>query len=194
MKGHKAFASALVLWLCLASAAMAQTSTSLTEAQYDQLQTDIAATPALSGLSDQAIAEYYNAPSTPAFWVWRARVTEQEVYESTVEGAKWSWPTFKAQTAQDRDSWVTMWHPGQVNPSLQQTRDGWLAIFGGQGASLTQVNYLLALSRRACNRIEKLLADISQGAGTTAAPALLTFVGTLSARDVAHALRDVPLQ
>lgn len=176
----------------LAQRGTAQTTT-LTEQQYDQLQGDIEANPALVGLADQAVADYYNAQASPDFWVWRVTLGEQEVYETTADGGSWSWATYKAQTVQDRDSWARMWSPGVVNPSLKQTRDGWLAIFGGQGASQTQVNYLLALSRRAANRAEKLFANTSQGTGTTAAPALLVFIGKLSSRDIAHAVRGAEL-
>jgi hypothetical protein len=182
------------LWLLLLwpLAVLAQPSMTLTEAQYAELKADILATPALTGLSDQAIADYYNELATPAFWVWRVSLTEKEVYEATVEAASWSWSTFKAQTVQDRDAWASMWRPGAVNPSLKQTRDGWQAIFGGQGASQTQVNYLLALSRRQANRAEKLFAT-TPGVGSTADPAMLAFVGTLNQRDIAHAVRGASL-
>jgi hypothetical protein len=156
-----------------------------TEAQLDQLAADIAADPTLSTLphngdSAVVVADAYNLPASPAFWVWRTTLQEQEVYEATADGTlHWNWATYKSQTVQDRDSWARMWGPGAVNPSLQQTRDGWLAIFGGQGASQTQVNYLLALGRRQATRTEKLYASTAQGAGTTAAPATLVFEGTL---------------
>jgi hypothetical protein len=182
------------LWLLLLwpLAALAQPSMTLTETQYAALKADILATPALTGLSDQAIADYYNDLATPAFWVWRVSLTEKEVYEATVEAASWSWSTYKSQTVQDRDAWASMWRPGAVNPSLKQTRDGWQAIFGGQGASATQVNYLLALSRRQANRAEKLFAT-TPGVGSTADPAMLVFVGTLTQRDIAHAVRGASL-
>jgi len=156
-----------------------------TEAQLDQLAADIAADPTLSTLphnGDTAVvvAHAYNLPASPDFWVWKTALLEQEVYESVVGSASWSWQTYKSQTAQDRDSWARMWGPGTVNPSLKQTRDGWLAIFGGQGASQTQVNYLLALGRRLATRTEKLYADTAQGVGTTGAPATMVFEGPIS--------------
>jgi hypothetical protein len=164
----------------------------LTDAQYDQLAADIAADPTLRTLphtSDSAVVveDAYNLLATPAFWVWKTALREQEVYESTVSGASWSWATYKGQTVQDRDAWARMWAPGTVNPALQQTRDGWLAIFGGQGASQTQVNYLLALARMQATRAEKLFATTALGAGTTAAPATRTHEGPLTAWDVEQA-------
>jgi hypothetical protein len=156
-----------------------------TEVQLDQLAADIAADPTLSTLphngdSAVVVAHAYNQPAAPDFWVWKTALQEQEVYEATVGSASWSWQTYKSQTVQDRDSWARMWAPGAVNPSLKQTRDGWLAIFGGQGASQVQVNYLLALGRRQATRTEKLYADTAQGAGTTAAPATMVFEGMLT--------------
>jgi hypothetical protein len=165
----------------------------LTEAQYDQLAADIAADPVLrllphNGDSAVMVKDAYNLLATPAFWVWKTMLQEQEVYEATVDGTqRWSWATYKGQSVQDRDAWARMWAPGAVNPALQQTRDGWLAIFGGQGASQVQVNYLLALARMQATRAEKLFADTSQGAGTTAAPATRTHQGPLTAWDVEQA-------
>ena len=153
-----------------------------TEAALDALAADIAADPGLSTLPKNsdgawAIAQAYNLPAVPDFWVWKTALMEQEVYETVLDGAKWNWATYKSQTVQDRDAWARMWSPGQVNPSLTQTRDGWLAIFGGQGASQVQVNYLLALGRRLATRTEKLYAT---GEGTMGAPALMTFEGDVT--------------
>jgi hypothetical protein len=163
-----------------------------TEASLDKLAADIAADPGLSQLpkngdSAVVVAEAYNLAAVPDFWVWKTALQEQEVYESVVGTASWSWSTYKSQTVQDRDSWARMWAPGAVNPSLVQTRDGWQAIFGGQGASQAQVNYLLALGRRLATRTEKLYANTAQGAGSTAAPATMVFEGLLTSSLVEQA-------
>jgi hypothetical protein len=157
-----------------------------TEVHLDQLAADIAADPTLSTLphngdSAVVVAHAYNLAAAPDFWVWRTSLGEQEVYEATVDGTQhWNWQTFKGQTVADKDAWARMWAPGVVNPSLGQTRDGWLTIFGGQGTSQVQVNYLLALGRRKATRTEKLYADTAQGVGTTAAPATMVFEGMLT--------------
>lgn len=170
----------------------------LTEADYATLKTDITVTNQaefqqyLDPPNDGPIAEAYNAQANPDFWVWKTSLGEKEIYETVnPDNSKWNWATYKAQTVQDRDSWSQMFSPGEVDPSLQQTRDGWLAIFGGQGASQVQVNYLLSLSRRQARRIEALLHIL--GNGSTATPGNMTFEGTITANDVAHALRGVPL-
>ena len=71
--------------------------------------------------------------------------------------------------------------------SLKQTRDGWTAIFGGQGASQQQVNFLLSLSRREARRIEALLHVTSGGNGSTATPATMGYEGLLTGADVQQA-------
>jgi len=172
----------------------------LTDADYQKLQTDITVThqvefsTAVANNDDKAISDAYGLVAVPDFWIWRTQLGEKEIYEATsVDNTTWNWATYKSQTVQDRDSWARMMSPGMVNPSLVQTRAGWQAIFGGQGASLQQVNFLLSLSRRQALRGEALFADTSGGAGTTAAPATLTFIGYLRPIDIGHALRGVPL-
>jgi hypothetical protein len=188
----------LLLWLLLPGLVSAQR---LTEAQYALLHDDIVVTNAaefqqyVNNANYQPIVEAYNLLKTPLFWVWRSSLSEKEVYEATSpDGTKWSWSTYKSQTVQDRDSWARMFNPGVVNPSLQQTRDGWLAIFGGQGASAAQVNYLLSLGRRQALRAEALFANTAAGNGQAATPANLSMEGKITYTDVNHAVSGAPLQ
>lgn len=170
-----------------------------TEADYVALKQDITVTnqtefaTAVSTNNYGAIVASYNALQSPTYWVWKTRLSEKEIYESTVDGVTWNWATYKAQTVQDRDSWSRMFAPGIVNPSLANTRAGWTAIFGGQGVSATQVNYLLALARQAARRIEALLVVPASGNGSTTTPATMRYEGTITDYDVAHALKGVPL-
>jgi hypothetical protein len=184
-----------LLWLpCLAQAQ------GLTEQQYQTLKNDILVTHKaefqvyVDTATYQPISDAYNLLAAPVFWVWRTSLAEKEIYEATVEGANWSWSTYKSQTVQDRDSWARMMAPGVVNPSLKQTRDGWQAIFGGQGASATQVTYLLTLSRRQALRGETLFANTTAGNGSTATPATLAYEGQVTYKDVNHAVSGAPLQ
>jgi len=170
----------------------------LTEAQYQALHDDILITHQAEFAADVAAAHYaaiqdaYNALAAPVFWVWRVQLAEKEIYEATSpDGTTWSWSTYKSQTVQDRDSWARMMTPGVVNPSLKNTRDGWQSIFGGQGASQAQVNFLLSLGRRQALRNEALFANTSGGNGQAATPATLTYVGSLTYNDVYFALTGV---
>jgi len=162
------------------------------------LKTDITVThqtefaTAVTARNYQAIADAYNAVVTPTYWVWRTSLTPKEIYEKTSDtSATWSWTTYKGQTQQERDSWRDMMQPNLLNPSLKQTRDGWLAIFGGAGASQIQVNFLLAISRRAALRAEALFA--TGGDGSTATPSTMSYEGTITYKDVNHALTGAPL-
>jgi hypothetical protein len=165
----------------------------LTTQQLTLLKADIAAHPVYGALphtgeNAYTIAAGYNALAEPDFWVWRTMLSEQEIYEATSSaGTTWSWATYKAQSLQDRDAWERMMAPGQVNPSLAQTRAGWDTIFGTQGASLQQINFLLALGREKASQAEKLLIVPSSGTGTTASPAVMGFQGQLTGSDVEQA-------
>jgi hypothetical protein len=176
----------------------------LTDAQYQVLHDDILITHQAEFAQWVADGEYqkitdaYNVQATPVYWVWRTSLTPKEIYEATADGGgTWSWVTYKAQTQQERDSWRDMMGPTQLNPSLKQTRDGWLAIFGGQGASQIQVNFLLALSRRQALRGEVLFTVASPGGagtrGSTANPDTMTYQGQITYADVNHAISGAPL-
>lgn len=161
----------------------------LSPAHLQLLHDDILVHPvygALPHTGDNAfrIADGYNTRAVPDFWVWRTSLSEKEVYEATVDAQFWSWATYKAQTVQDRDAWACMFRPGAVNPSLKQTRDGWTSIFGTQGASQTQVNYLLTLSRRHATESEQLFAT---GTGTVASPAVMGYEPPLRPTDIEQA-------
>jgi hypothetical protein len=162
----------------------------LTTQQLTLLKQDIATHPALASLPQTAdnafaIAAFYNQPASPDFFVWRTSLGEQEIYEATSPAqSTWNWATYKAQSIQDRDCWTRMMNPGVINPSLAQTRAGWNTIFGTQGASLAQVNFLLSLGSRRSTAAEALF---STGTGSAASPATMGYEGTISYTDVQQA-------
>lgn len=139
------------------------------------------------------ITDSYNKLQSPDFYVWKSALTRREIYESKVVDAPpsqtaWSWQTYKGQSIQERESWVEMLHDGVINPSLDNTRANYNVIFGGQGASLNQQNFLLALSRRKALRIEVLFVVTGSGAGTAATPSVLGREGTVSITDTLYAI------
>lgn len=184
-----------VLTLCvLLGLPVISVAQGLTEAQYATLNNDILVVheaefhDAVAAADYATIAAAYNVLAPGPFWVWKTSLTPKEIYESTADGGAWSWATYKAQTQQERDSWRDMMAPNLLNPSLKQTRDGWLAIFGGQGASQVQVNYLLALSKRQARRGEALFAITTGGNGQQATPANATMEGMVTYTDVYFAV------
>jgi hypothetical protein len=173
---------------------------SLTEAQYQQLNTDITIThqsefaQAVSDKNWAQIADAYNLSVSPDFWVWKTSLSEKAIYEDTSPtNSVWNWTTYIGQSVQERDAWARMFNPGSINPSLGQVRDAYNRIFGGTGASQTQREHLLAMSRRLARRDEALFANTTGGAGTPAAPATLTYEGTLRPIDIAHAIDGIPI-
>ena len=170
----------------------------LTDAQYDILRTDVLVTNQTEFATDvsnkdwQALADAYNLDKSPVYWCWKSSLLEKAIYESTVEGMGWNWATYKGQQTADKDAWARMWNPGQVNPSLQQTRDGWSTIFGNQPSSQAQLTYLHAVGRRHATRAEVLYVT-ADGNGTTATPTVLGWEGVIMAIDMAHCIDGVPI-
>jgi hypothetical protein len=169
----------------------ATTAAPLTPEQLAVLKADIAAHPVWGSLphtgdNAYAIAAGYNQPASPDVWVYRTSLGEKEIYEATsTDGTTWNWQTYMAQTVTERDAWVLIFRPGQINPSLAQTRAGINTIFGGStGPVVAQRTHLAALFRRRATQAEDLFAT---GPGTTASPATMTFEGLLRPADVENA-------
>lgn len=182
----------LLLWTSAAWATM-------TDAQYDVLKNDIMITnsaefgPLIAVGNDQGIADAYNLQANPTFWVWQTSLTDKTIYETkTSENTVWDWNVYGQQPDAQRDEWKTMFRPGAVNPSLQQTRDGWAAIFKGGGAAGVQLTHLLTVGRRLALRVEALLVVPGSGNGTTATPGVMGYEGKITSADVSRALRGTP--
>jgi hypothetical protein len=161
----------------------------LTSAQKATLKAAITADPVLSALPNNTdgafeIAAAFNAPATPAFFVWRSLVTEHE-FTGTVsaEATSFSWPAYIARSEAERNGWGRMFNGTySVNPSLPNVRQGIADIFSGSANSApAQRAHLLAIAKRNATRAEKLFAT---GTRSTASPATMAFEGSLSYQDV----------
>jgi hypothetical protein len=167
-----------------------------TPAQLQTLKASIAADATLSALPQngdtaQQVADAYNAPAVPDYYVWRTSVTEAEyVGTSGVDVANggaatsWSWTGtgFITRAQGERDAWVRLFAAGAANPSLPNVRQAFSDILSGNTAPApANRNHLTVVSKRRATRAEKLFAT---GAGTFAAPAVLSFEGLLSDADV----------
>jgi hypothetical protein len=168
----------------------------LTTEQLTRLRDDIASHPiwgsvAHTGDNAFTIASAYNLPASPDFWVYRTSLAEQEIYEATSsESTTWSWTTYMAQTVTERDAWMLMFRPGQINPSLPQARAGITQIFSGNTQpQIAQRTHLTALFRRRATEAEQLF--VTTGAGTTASPATMGHEGPITMSDVTQCW-DVP--
>jgi hypothetical protein len=126
---------------------------------------------------NQTIAALYNANATPDFWVWKTSVSEDDIVgQPSVDGTQFSWTAFIGRSQGERDGWMRLFRSGKVNPSFTNVQQAIADIFSGAGAiPVAQRTHILTAFRRKATRLEKLLAS---GAGSTAAPATLTFEGS----------------
>ena len=153
----------------------------LTSAQKLLVKNDILNTPALNAFPNNPdgafeIAAAYNALASPAYTVWKTRVTIGEV------GKKFNGTELAGLSTLNNTRLQTLavFLVDGVNPSLPDNRQFFDDIFSGAGGVTTRAN-LLALWKRLASRIEKLLAT---GTGSDASPAILGFEGTISYNDV----------
>ena len=159
----------------------------LTTQQLQALGAYIAADPVLSAFpqgSDGAfeIAAALNKEATPAFVVWRSKVSTAEV------GNAVNYIAVEAMTDANRGRITTFYtmNPQSFSPSRADVRSYWDNTFsgalGGQGQATRDA--LNALWRRNATIAEKVLAS---GTGTTASPATLGWEGSLNYSDVMQA-------
>ena len=166
----------------------------LTVGQLTTLNTDIQADGALNSQplnadGFDAIATAYNALASPDFWVWRTRVSKDEL-TTTVgpDGTTFAWTGtgYITRAQGERDAFNAIFNSqGNVNASLANVRQAFADIFsGGTAPAPANRTHLLAVSRRKATRAEKLFAT---GTGSTASPAVMSFEGSVTARDVEDA-------
>lgn len=155
----------------------------LTEQQQAALAADVANDPAFAELPHNsdgayAVAQAYNV-IVPAFIVWKTSVHKNEVGKAFVASA------LAAITAGNNDKLANFaaWNE-TVNPSRLDQRAFFDDIFSVSAGASTRAA-LLALWKRSATRAEKLFAT---GTGTDAAPATMTFEGSLSYNEVQAAL------
>lgn len=140
---------------------------------------------------DSGMAAWYNTPTVPVFYVWRSRVSEQDITSlKSAENTTWSWTAFIARTPQEQTGWARMFNGTYIiNPALSQVRDAFVDIFSG-GTGAAQRTHLTAMSKRTATRCEKLFADTTDGVGTLAAPAVMQYEGNVSPQNISDALRS----
>lgn len=162
----------------------------LTAAQNLAIKNDILASPDLNAVpatydGAYALADLYNAVAVPDFFVWKTRLHEQEITSlKSSENTTWSWPTFIGRSVSEQNGWERMFNGTYtVNPSLLQVRVGMDDIFSG-GTGAAQRTHINAISKEKATRIEKLLADVTNGNGAIATPATRVFFGKITPQEV----------
>jgi hypothetical protein len=158
----------------------------LTNAQLLALKAAIQANtdPEFVGYRDagmaRPMADWYNVSASPAFVVWKTRVSNDEIGDAMNGTEVAGLSSLNMQRAQ----MLANYSSGYQNPSRADRRAAFDAIFSGAGGQNTRAA-LAILWRRTATRAEKLFAS---GTGTDAAPATLSFEGSLSDYDIALAL------
>lgn len=161
----------------------------LTQAQLTQFKTAILAEtdPTFVAFrqanNEEGMAAFYNATASPAYVVWRSRVTRQDIYNTTsAEATTWNWTTYKAQAVSEQNAWTQMFMGDEANFAQPNLRAGVAAIFGAGNA---QTTHALAVAKRNANRGEKVFGT---GVGSTASPAVVAVEGTFTAQNISDAL------
>lgn len=157
---------------------------SLTTAQQQALKSYIDSVPAWAALPNDSsnaliIAEALNLIATPAFIVWKTRVTTEEV------GNAVNYVAVEAMTDANRGRITTFYAMNAVDfdPSRSDIRSYWSNTFSGAlgGQGQTTRDALDALWRRGATVVEKVLAT---GTGSAASPATMGYEGSVAYWDV----------
>jgi hypothetical protein len=185
--------AAVMTWVLLLFATTAHAQ-QLTAAQLQTLKTDIAADATLNALPNTAdanfsIAAAYNLAASPDFWVWRTRVSKDELVGSTsVDGTTFSWTGtgYITRSQGERDAFNAIFDGnGFVNPSMASVRQAFADIFSGNTAPAPANRaHLTTVARRKATRFEKVFAT---GTGSTASPATLLVEGAVTYQIVTQA-------
>lgn len=167
----------------------------LTLAQLQALKADLLADVTLAAIARTAdgfvqIATAYNAAAAPDFWIWRTKVTRDElVGRPSIDATTFDWTGtgYIARAQGERDAFNAIFDSADaVNPSLATVRQAFSDIFSGATAPApANRTHLLTVARRKATRAEKLFAT---GTGSTVTPATLGPEGAVTAGNIEAAL------
>jgi hypothetical protein len=161
----------------------------MTPSQLQALKAYILADPALTqhlatGRYD-LVRDYYNAPSDPAFTVWRTAVTQDEIMQN---GFDWTRVDNLAVGKARIWDWMFDNQSTTIDPSKTNVRAGIEAVWVGTAADLAVRAAVYVHCKRIATRVERLFAT---GTGSDAVPGLMGFEGEISANTVTTALEGV---
>lgn len=159
----------------------------LSPAQLATLKAAVQADPALNALPQGtdgafAIAQALNLPASPAYFVWRTFVPQDEIMLNGFD-----WTRVDNLSVGKARIWEWMFkQTGGINPSKPNIRAGIEATWVGTQADLAVRAVVYGHCQRQASRFEKLLAT---GAGTTVAtdgtgPSTMALEGPISYQDV----------
>jgi hypothetical protein len=157
----------------------------MNETQIATILNDINTNPAFEGIpksidGSYAIAEWYNLPADPAYWLWRSNVPTKDAKKAM------DWVEYLALSQAARDCWRFMLENGIIDATDPNLRVGIAEVFKGPNG-VNSRTALIAIAKRTANRIEKLLAT---GTGTNASPATPGFEGSVSWNTIWNIWKD----
>jgi hypothetical protein len=151
----------------------------LTQEQRTTLINYITSDPIFSGIPQSADGAYQvrdllSVENNPAFWVWKTRVTQDEIMQNGFD-----WVQADNLTIGQSRIWEWLFDNDQtaINPSKTNVRDGISECWKGNAGKIAVRDVVFGHCKRKANRLERLLAT---GTGTEAIPATMTIEGTLS--------------
>jgi hypothetical protein len=173
-------------------------ATTLTEAQYQQLNTQITSTDInenqadIAAGRDQVIADRYNQPVTPTFQVYKTAVTRKAIlFEKSPVNTSFIFEGngYLTLTVQELMTFHDFFDgPNLVmDASLPNVQSALDTIFKLPGNATNNRNHIKQQSMRAVTRAEKIY--VTQGAGSAEVPAYLVWEGLLTHHDIRYALR-----
>lgn len=132
---------------------------------------------------DDLIRDYYNAPASPAYIVWRTSVTQDEIM---LNGFDWTRVDNLSTGAARVWEWLFDNAAKAFNPSKVNVRAGIDQVWKGTAADLAVRAAVYVHCKRAANRVERLF--ITSGSGSDAVPGVMGFEGEITTGDVSAML------
>jgi hypothetical protein len=133
----------------------------------------------------QVIADSLNATASPAYVVWRSKVTQDEIM---LNGFDWARVDNLSVGKARVWEWLFDNQEKSINPSKANVRAGIDQTWTGTAQDQAVRTAVYVHCKRNATTAEKLFAT---GSGTDASPSLMAFEGNLTADDVAQA-RELP--
>lgn len=128
-----------------------------------------------------------NQVASPSWYVARTSLSRHEILTATSDDNTtfaWAGAAYIGRSQGERDAFREMFNStGSVNPSLPSISAAFGDIFSGAGG-VGNRTHITALSRRPATFGEKAL---STGTGSKAAPAVMSFEGSLVPSDIEQA-------
>lgn len=162
---------------------------SLAPSQYAAVKAFILADPVLSQApanedGDDFIANAMNLLASPAFVVWKTKVSQDEIMQNGFD-----WLRVDNLSVGKARIWEWLFDNDErsINPSKANVRAGISEAWKGTAADVAVRDAVLGHCKRNASIIEKLLANTSEGNGQAATPATMTFSGNVTRQEIGAA-------